>query len=479
MKVLLVEQHFKVGGCSTDFSRGKYTFDVSLHEMAGGAEGSSLNRLMKACGVYDKVKLIQLDHLYRSIIPGSDVSVPADWKGYTGALKKAFPDEAEGIDRFRSICSKTASQAMELRNMFRQSSFKNFFTKMMVPVRQNALFTWRNKTVKDMMDECFKSDKLKAHVSQLWCYLGPPNDELSAILFMLAMNTYLADGSWHVKGSSQALANAYAERIRELGGTIKTGTRATKIIIKDGLARGIKTDEGRIYSSRYVISNTDPYQLTEKLIDKKELPESYLEDLKRKKKANSLFGVWLGLNIDLKKRGYTDYEMFVNRHVSTRKNYESMMKGDYKNGAVVIAIYTNLGDPVYAPPGRSVVKLDAYADISQWPKDEKAYDKLKNKKMDELIALAAEAIPELAKSKYIDVKVGYTPRTLERFTMNRGGIVYGFDMTPEQFDKIPINTPIDNVFIASNWTKVAHGFGSCQVNGWMAARLVMDMEGIK
>gem|GEM_PF-2887267 len=120
--------------------------------------------------------------------PGSDVSVPADWKGYTGVLKKVFPDEAEGLDRFRSICSEVAGQALELRDMFRQSSFKNFFTKMMVPVCPNTLFSWRNKTAKDLMDECFKSDKLKAHVSQLWCYFGLPNDELSAPLFMLVMD---------------------------------------------------------------------------------------------------------------------------------------------------------------------------------------------------------------------------------------------------------------------------------------------------
>lgn len=479
LKVLLLEQHFKVGGCATDFKRGKYTFDVSLHEMAGAAEGSGLSRLMKSCGVYDRIKLIQLDHLYRSIVPGSDVSVGTSWDGYTGALKKVFPGEAEGIDQFREICSSVGSQAMELSFMFRGSKLRNFFTILMVPFRQNALFTWRNKTVKDLMDECFKSDKLKAHVSQLWCYLGPPNDELSALFFMAAINSYITDGAWHIRGTSQALANAYAERIHELGGKVKTSTLVTKIIMRDGLARGVRTDDGKEFSSRYVIANTDPYQLTEKLIGREHIPESYLDKLKDKKKANSLFGVWLGLNIDLKKRGYTDYEIFYNSSVNSRENYKHMMKGDYKNGSVVIAIYSNLGDPVYAPPGSSVVKLDAYADISTWPKDDKEYEKKKKKKMEELISLAAKAIPELADSRYVDVKVGYTPRTLERFTLNRGGVVYGFNMTVDQFGKIPVSTPIDNIFIASNWTKVSHGFGGSQRNGWMAARLIMDREGIE
>ena len=117
--------------------------------------------------------------------------------------------------------------------------------------------------------------------------------------------------------------------------------------------------------------------------------------------------------------------------------------------------------------------------MSAWPEYGDEYEKMKKKKMDELVSLAAEVVPELADPRFVEVKEGYTPRTMEKYTLNRGGVVYGFDMTAGQFDKIPVCTPVDNVFIASNWTKVSHGYGGCQINGWMAARLVMDREGIE
>lgn len=120
------------------------------------------------------------------------------------------------------------------------------------------------------------------------------------------------------------------------------------------------------------------------------------------------------------------------------KNYEAMMKGDFEKGAVSITIYTNLGDPVYAPKGKSVVKLDAYSNISAWPKDRTEYAKLKEQKVDELIALAARVIPELKDPKNIVVKEGYTPRTIERYTLNKGGVVYGFYLSPDQWQKVPI-----------------------------------------
>ncbi len=63
--------------------------------------------------------------------------------------------------------------------------------------------------------------------------------------------------------------------------------------------------------------------------------------------------------------------------------------------------------------------------------------------------------------------------------MNKGGVVYGFDLTPDQWEKVPNTTPVPNVFIASNWTQAWHGVGSCQINGWRAARLILDREGIE
>jgi phytoene dehydrogenase-like protein len=227
------------------------------------------------------------------------------------------------------------------------------------------------------------------------------------------------------------------------------------------------------------VANTDPYQLIFKLIGEDKFPSDYVKGIKKMKPANSLFGVYLGLNIDLKKRGYNDTELIYNTSRDSVLMHDRMMKGDYKNGAVTVTIYSNYGDPIYAPPGKSNVVLVAYSDSAVWPKEKDAYYKLKNEKMDELVTLASKLIPELADPKNIAVKEPFTPSTLERFTMNRGGIVYGFYASPDQWQKIPNATPIDNIFIASNWSQAWHGVGSCQINGWMAARLIMDREGIK
>ncbi len=477
-KVLVLEQHDKVGGCATRFERGDFTFDASLHEMAGGGPGKKdrgLYELLKLWGIHKKVEFIELPQFYRSVFPDMDIRLPSNWEGFKTVLKEEWPEESKGIDRFQRLCEQTYDDLMELKDLYRCGPLKAFFIKTLVPVRQRTFFKYMNKTLQDVMDDCFRDQTLKAVVSQLWVYYGAPTSEQSALLGLMATEGYLGDGVWHVKGTSQALSDAYAERIRELGGEIRTGALVTRVIMENGIASGVETKDGAVYTARYIVANTDPYQLAFKLVGEKHFPAKYIDRLNEMKPANSLFGVYMGLNIDLAELGYEDTEIFYQPYTSDAKTlYDTMMRGDFRNGAVAITIYSNYGDPIYAPKGKSVVTLTAYSDMDIWPEYGEAYDAFKEKKVNELVELAAELIPELADPECVEVKEGFTPRTLERFTMNKKGVVYGFYLSPEQWEKVPNRTPIPNLFIASNWTQVWHGMTSAQINGWQAAQLIID-----
>jgi all-trans-retinol 13,14-reductase len=482
LKVLVLEQHHKVGGCATNFTRGAFVFETSLHEMNGGGpvDTPGTYALLKGCGVYDKLadKLYRLPDFYRSVYPdGLDVTMPADWQGWDATLKGRWPDQAEGIDLFHATCEKTFADALGLLDLYRYSPLKAFFTKAMVPVKHKTLYKWNGRTAKELMDECFTNDDIKAVVSQLWVYYGPPTKDLAALELLTATYSYLTEGVWHVKGTSQVMSNAYADLIRELGGEVKTGTLVARIIIEDGMARGVQTEFGDTYSARYVVADTDPYQLAFKLIGEENLPKSYVKKIRGIRPANSLFGVYLGLNIDLKKLGYKDNEIFMNGSKDSTAMYENMMSGNYAEGGSSITIYSNYGDPIYAPPGKSVVVLHAYGDYDIWPKDRAEYDTMKQEKARALISLASKFIPEIADPANVAVMEVITPVDLKEFTMNEGGVVYGPAATPDQFLMLPPATPIDNVFMSSNWNQ--HGMGPGHLNGYKAARMILDREGIE
>jgi phytoene dehydrogenase-like protein len=482
LKVLLLEQHNKVGGCATDFKRGDFTFNTAMHLLVGAGDrvpNEGLNKLLVVNGVYDKMKLYELPDYYRSLYPGIDFRVPNRWDELDTALKERWPEESAGVDKFHKLCADLYNDTLSIKDIFRMSGFKAFLTKAKIPFKQKTLFDWKDKTLADLMDECFTNDDIKAVLNQTWVYYGAPVKDQSALFFMSATNAIMTYGTYHVFGTAQAMSDAYAERIRELGGEVKTGTLVTKIIIEDGLARGVETEFGDTYTARYVICNTDPYQMIFKLIGEENLPKDYVNKVKNMKIANSLFGVYLGLNIDLKKLGYTDTEIIYSSDKDSTKIYDNMMKGDFADGASSISIYSNFEDPIYAPPGKSCVVLHAYSDYDAWPKDRDEYQKMREEKAWEQIRLAARIIPELADPKNIEVLETVTPLSLEEYTMNYKGVPYGFYLDTKQWDKIPNDTPIDNIFIASNWSQAWFGMGAGQVNGWRAARLILDREGIE
>ncbi len=127
-----------------------------------------------------------------------------------------------------------------------------------------------------------------------------------------------------------------------------------------------------------------------------------------------------------------------------------------------------------------MVVLHAYSDINIWPKDQAEYLKMKEEKANELIALAANVIPELADPRNIEVKEIITPVTLEEFTMNQDGdnlrLLHERRSVAEDPQRYARSTTS-----LSPATGPRHGIGvgSCQINGWRAARLILDREGIE
>lgn len=477
MKVLVLEQHHKIGGCTTSFSRGEFNFDAALHEMLGGEKGTQLGDLLIKAGVYDKVELIRIPQLYRSIGPGVDFTVPADFEGAKKALCEGWPDECRDIERFFETMKKINDDARELEDLYRLDSAMAAGMFLKTIFNQQTLVKHFLTPLGDLLDSYFKSEELKLVISQLWVYYGPPPSKLWSIMFMSANYGYMTEGAFQIKGSSQALADAYAERIREMGGIIKTGTLVTKIHVENNRAQGVTTEMGDTYTARYVISNADPFQTFFKLVGKEKTPKKMADQLKKMKPGNSIVGVYMGLDVEPSFWNCTDHEIFYNTHLDPDENYRTMMEGNYENSASAITFYTNLGDPFYAPKGKSVLVLHAYSSIDKWPKDRKAYLAMKERVADQLISLAENVFPGL--KEHILVKEIITPRTLEAFTMQKDGIPYGWDFTVDQGLRLSNRTPIGGLFLAGSWTNPGHGVSTTQISGYQAARIILDIEGVK
>src|SRR5260370_16466470 len=106
LKVLLIEQHFMVGGYCSSFRRKGYTFDAATHFYPLLGNPSTITgALLSEMGITTEwVKMDPVDCFH--FPDGSRFSVPADFNSYINKLKQEFPQEAVNIDQFLALCRK-------------------------------------------------------------------------------------------------------------------------------------------------------------------------------------------------------------------------------------------------------------------------------------------------------------------------------------------------------------------------------------
>jgi prolycopene isomerase len=432
--------------------------------------------MLAECGVDQKVELIRIPVLYRSVFPGLDFTMSANPEEAIHDLSARWPGEAKDIRAFFTLMEKVDKEIQSLGNLDHMSSAERAAVLVQAPFKQPNLFNCFLKTADQVLDEYFEDEELKAVLAQLWVYYGPPPSELWSVLLLAANYSYFHEGAWHIKGSSQALSNAYAARIRELGGTVKTGTLVTRILVENNRAYGVQTEDGKTYTSRYVVSNADPFQTFLTLVGEEKTPKKMVRKIRSLRPAYSLVGVYLGLDVEPSFWNCKDHEMFYNGSLDADVNFRKMMEGDYENSAAAITFYTNLGDPFYAPKGKSVLVLHAYSDYDLWPREKTAYEARKEEVGEDLIDMAEQLFPGLR--DHIEVKEMITPVSLKEFTLQYKGIPYGWEFTVDQSLRLTNNTPIEGLYLASSWTNPGHGVSTAQISGYHAARMILKKEGI-
>lgn len=231
-------------------------------ETAGQNVGS-----FKKLGIYDKVKPLRLDPMYRISGPGGEnIDIPADADEYADMLKERYPSEAEGID---SLWAKLRSVDRVIRIIFHfQNAGKDIegadVTDLLAAMEAagltdelfevQALMT--GTTLSEFLADYIHDEELISIFTQLSGFAGTGPDDVSAMFFIVMWGGYHLGGYYYFEGGSQSVSDALAEVIEENDGSVRLNTRVARIVIgADGLAERVITDDGVCYNARYVISN--------------------------------------------------------------------------------------------------------------------------------------------------------------------------------------------------------------------------------
>ena len=444
-RILLLEKNDHFGGYCLSFTRGDFTFEAAVEAINGLKKGQTIYEIFEKAGTLKDLSFTAPKHLYRAIYPEHDFRVPqANLPAYKNLLNSLFPNEKTGIDK---LFQEMEYIYAEINTLDRKKTL----------VKCPHILAYYKSTTDEMMNKYVKDKKLKAILSQYWLYCGLPPSQSSSITFSYICYDYIRNGGYYPKKGMEQLVNACINVIKKNGGNAIKDSEVSKINnIGDKIGEVVLTNKKR-FKADFFVSNIDVLKTFSMLSSRNEATDTFTKKARNNETSISAFKVYLGLNVDLNKLGMKDYEVFINPSYDVDKMYNASLQNDAEEAAISLTVYSNL-EPNLCPKEKSVLSIAMLSGYDFWESlSKKEYEKTKEKIANALIKRSQRLIPNLP--NYIEEKIVGTPLTMERYTGNSRGAIYGWKKG-NLYDEIrfmKVATPIKNLFLSSHWTKIGGG----------------------
>lgn len=478
-KVLLLEQHHKPGGCATTFKRGDFVIEVGLHEMSGVVENGTIPQIFKMLEVDQNIELLKVPEFYAAFSSRGKFVFPHGYDAATKALIDKYPEDAKGIKRFMKVL---AGIRREGTNQPRSPLVKKLIYPLMPLIYPNIVEATRH-TVGSWLDKYITNENAKIDLVAHIVYWGDDPYTLSMYYYGLPFSGFIENGGHFIKGGSQELSNHLATYIEKHGGTVLLGKKAEKIITENGRVTGVSFCDSFneqldvvTISCDNVVANcaipTVPHLLDEPFAS------SLKEKIGNKVNSCSLLCLYLGFSKDLEAFGVKHYSNVIEgEDVRSLKDVKRNHLGDWSKRRFIFVDYGKV-DAQLAPPGKSEGVICTVDNIEDW--EGLAEDDYKAKK-EEVAQILLERLdkqfPGIRDSiEYYEVS---TSKTIQRYTSNPTGSVYGYAQTKEQTgnNRFRNNFLIPNLYFASAWAFPGGGFEGSIMGGFLAA-LQMNKDNI-
>ncbi len=468
-KVLLIEQHYIVGGCATVFKRKDFTFEVGLHELDGLDNSDLKMEIFKELGVFDHVEFIKLDEFYRFKNNRLDFEIPANTELAVTKLCQKFPHEEKGIRKFFHKINAIYEEVNRLPE-------KHWQRLLLIPVFPFLYpnLTWAIKqTLGNFLDAIIKDKDLKLLLCGNIYYYHTNPYTLSLLYYSVGQAAYFR-GSWFIKGGSQVLSNYLASVIKEYNGEILLSHLVTKIMTKKGKVIGIECESKtkktvKQFFAQTIIANA----AIPNIVNLLPAPENNLlqKQIKNYVAGCTFISVYLGFKREISQLGNVNYSMFrFDDDINSLDDININNTAEYEKRNFAFIDYSQI-DSGLAPAGKSIGCFFLVDHLSDWEGlSLKEYKKKKESIAQITLQRLEKEIPGI--SKEVEHYEVATSKTIQRYTLNPQGTPYGFAPIPSQVGLFrPSNkSPIPGLYFASSWTYPGHGFTGVIISGYLCAK---------
>ncbi|MGB7186441.1 MAG: NAD(P)/FAD-dependent oxidoreductase, partial [Candidatus Acidiferrales bacterium] len=328
----------------------------------------------------------------------------------------------------------------------------------------------------DFLDQWFETDVLKATMSAsgiIGTFLGVRSPGTAYVLLHHYMGEI--DGAFRAwgfsRGGTGAISNAIGDAAREAGAEIRMEAPVAKILTRNGRATGVVLQSGEEIHAKIVSSSVDPNLTFVKMLDAKDLPAEFLEEVHRYKYRGSSGKVNLALDALPEFTCLPAASNGSNHHLRgaisispsidyMERAYDQAKYGEFSHRPYIDMVIPSLTDTSLAPPGKHV--LSCFVQYAPYKLKNGSWENRREEFGNAVIDTIAEYAPNL--KNIIIGKQVLTPLDIEQqIGLTEGNIFQGELSLEQLFFLRPVagwaryRTPIDNLYMCGSATHPGGG----------------------
>jgi phytoene dehydrogenase-like protein len=260
-RVLLLEQHYKLGGLATWFKRpGSHTFDISLHGFPHG--------MVKSCRRYwnDDIasNIVQLKNI-RFDNPMFSLTTTFNREDFTKLLTERFGIPTESVTKF-----------------FDTARGMNFYDDQSMTTRElfEKFFPGREDVVRLLMEPI--------------TYANGSTLEDPAITYGIVFSNFMAKGVFIYEGGTDDLVAKMQTELTKNGVDTRIRCDVTKILVGPNGVRGVVVN-GREIKCRAVVSNSNLRSTIFQMVGEENFSSDFVREAKEVRLNNSSTQVYMAM----------------------------------------------------------------------------------------------------------------------------------------------------------------------------------------
>ncbi len=314
---------------------------------------------------------------------------------------------------------------------------------------------------RDLVERYFESEQMKgAHISTVG--EGDPSapGSIVSIAYEHCSTFSRTEDIGIPRGGIGQITQAMASSARDRGVEIRTGVKVDKVIVEDGMARGVVLDSGEEIRSFITVSNADPKSTYLSLVDAEHLDEGFTRKVENLSTEGNAVKFLAAL------REMPDFSAFLGEDYDPREaamieicpsaEYAQQSWDDAKNGRLTNSPIMDIQipsayDPSLAPPGHHV--LSCWTNYYPAHPAEGPWDAAMAKRVGEQII---DAITEYAPN-FRDSLVDWTAQSPKDIEIREGmtdGNIRHIDINSRQIfsGRMPYRSPIERLYLCGAGT---------------------------